>query len=322
MANVYTRSVFKLREDGIFMTPDLLGTTNSVTFKGHRVDLTFPDSNEAFHDDQYPEAAKRQMAFGLHPNMAQEIRVDVFFDDVELGPSLEGQGPVCFEGRRLAGEFVTAFVGQVRVHLNHDWLGTSIDEPELVTGATSLFNADSGERYTVSHAEFPGCVHNVEHLDLSTELLDDILAHLAADEDPPLSYSLLFDARYMARVRRPPDLRLAVLLAAIAVEMETRQALEIVCPEDSRPLLDVLFSNPRDYTMAAVSHLDKTAKAVCGRSLREEDRPLYNRADKLFQVRNAIAHGKGSAPSDSEMWDAVNAGMSVYGWLLGLTGGV
>jgi hypothetical protein len=72
-----------------------------------------------------------QKALGLHPNMVQIVQVEVFFENVELGPSFEGQGPVCFEGRRLAGEFVTAFVGQVRVHLNQDWLGTSIDEPEL-----------------------------------------------------------------------------------------------------------------------------------------------------------------------------------------------
>jgi hypothetical protein len=160
----------------------------------------------------------------------------------------------------------------------------------------------------------------VEHLDLSTELLHDILTRLSAEEEPPLSYTLLYDARYMARVRRPPDLRLAVLLSAIAVEMEIKQALEHICPDDGRPLLDALFSNPRDYSVAVVSHLDKTAKAVCGRSLRDEDRALYNRADKLFQVRNTIAHGKSSQPSDTEMWEAVNAGLGAYGWLMTLTG--
>ena len=150
---------------------------------------------------------KRDGAFGIHETstisngdravvarMVQQVRVEVFFNDVEVEPSLPHQGALCAEGRRLAGEFVTAVVGYIRVNLNHDWLGTSTDEPELVNGRTTLFDADSGERFSVSQGEFPGCVHSIEHADLTAELLDDILTDIAAEESLSLSKMLIFDA--------------------------------------------------------------------------------------------------------------------------------
>ena len=60
MANVYTRSDFQLREDGIYVTADLLGQSRTVTFRGNKVVLTIPGTDDAFFDEQYPDAQTRR----------------------------------------------------------------------------------------------------------------------------------------------------------------------------------------------------------------------------------------------------------------------
>ena len=97
--------------------------------------------------------------------------------------------------------------------------------------------------------------------------------------------------------------------------MEIKQSLTAICPEASRALLSALL----DTRVPIVSHLDTTAMAVCGRSLKADHPELYTQARRLFQVRNAIAHGKSSQSSDTEMREAVNAAIAVYHWLKGLT---
>jgi hypothetical protein len=329
VANVYTRSVFQLRESGIYVTAATLGQRGAVTFQGKKVVLTIPDADDAFWDEQYP-GIPRGGAFGLlrmppgerEPAVARtvkQLRVEVFFNDVEVG-DFPKEMVICSKGAQVAREFVTGFIEYARAMLHHDWLGTSIDRPELI-GDTSLFDADSEARFQVGQGEFHyRSPFFDQQTNVSPELLDRILADLAADGFPPFSRRLLYDALYLTRTRHPPDFRLAVFSAAVAVEMQIKQTLEAMCHDEGRALLDALFNNPRDYSVAIVSHLDKTAMAVCGRSLRSEDRELWKRANALFEVRNAIAHGNDPQPSDDDMWGAVLAALDVYRWLLALTG--
>lgn len=71
--------------------------------------------------------------------------------------------------------------------------------------------------------------------------------------------------------------------------------------------------------MAAASLFDKGLKAVCGKSLREEDRNLYKAIDLLFQDRNKIAHrgGAGLSPDDT-LKEHIRSAKSVFKWLDGI----
>jgi hypothetical protein len=56
------------------------------------------------------------------------------------------------------------------------------------------------------------------------------------------------------------------------------------------PVLDWALDNPRDVFEQAAGLFDKTAKAVTGRSLREENGAIYKGVVALFEDRNRVAH--------------------------------
>jgi hypothetical protein len=105
--------------------------------------------------------------------------------------------------------------------------------------------------------------------------------------------ALIREARNRAQARRP------ILMAAIACEVKVKQRLRDLVSAEARKLLDIIIDNPRDVTYQAVALFGKGLEAVCGRSLSKEDRALYSKIDKLFQVRNKIAH-EGLIPVDHE----------------------
>jgi hypothetical protein len=90
--------------------------------------------------------------------------------------------------------------------------------------------------------------------------------------------ALIADAKYLASLSDPPQLREAVLLAAIACEVTIKQTLRAACSNAARPVLDWALDNPRDVSEQAAGLFDKTAKAVTGRSLREENKAVHKGA--------------------------------------------
>jgi hypothetical protein len=136
--------------------------------------------------------------------------------------------------------------------------------------------------------------------------------NLEAGRRPDLADQMLADALYFAD-RDEPELPRAVLFAAIACELNIKHILLSKASAEKRPLVDALLGNPRDFSMQVTGLFDKALKATLGRSLREDNRPLFNLVNKLFESRNKIAH-EGQTPDD-KLSEYIRAASDVFQWL-------
>ncbi|MGH2682714.1 MAG: hypothetical protein ACRDIX_05725 [Actinomycetota bacterium] len=131
-----------------------------------------------------------------------------------------------------------------------------------------------------------------EETALSSQDFENLAPSLAGLIEPPEPETLLSQARGLLIHQRGKVVQpeLAVLLAAVAAEVKAKRTWEAVVSPETQPLLDVLFKNPRAFPQSAIDLFDKVARAVAGRSLREERRNAYKQLERLFELRNAVAH--------------------------------
>ncbi|MFN7937451.1 MAG: hypothetical protein U0R19_29255 [Bryobacteraceae bacterium] len=101
----------------------------------------------------------------------------------------------------------------------------------------------------------------------------------------------------------PANRQYSVLMAAIACEVKVKDTLRSGSSSAS----------PRDRGGVA-SLFDKAMMALMGRSLRLEDRDLYKRVDRLYQLRNRIAH-VGEIPCEATTREAIDTARSAFEWL-------
>ena len=137
--------------------------------------------------------------------------------------------------------------------------------------------------------------------------------HLSAGDEPPMAEILLADAVYLAAEQHPDPGR-AVLTAAIALEVRVKEVLREGASPEALPVVDLMLNGYRDWPQPAAALLDKAMKAVLGHSLRDEQREIYQQVDRLFQVRNEIAH-KGTIPSSKDASDLVDNARAAFAWL-------
>jgi hypothetical protein len=109
-------------------------------------------------------------------------------------------------------------------------------------------------------------------------------------DGPDAISSLLAQAKYLVRSVRDPQPGLAILLAAVACEARVKEVLLERASPATKPLLDTLLRKPRIFQEPALELFGEVSKAVLGKSLREDDRPLWKKIDELFQARNKMAH--------------------------------
>lgn len=139
-------------------------------------------------------------------------------------------------------------------------------------------------------------------------------AQQALRDGPDAISSLLAQARYLVRSVRDPQPGLAILLAAVACEARVKEILLERASPATKPLLDTLLRKPRIFQEPALELFGEVSKAVLGKSLREEDRPLWKKVDELFQARNKMAHVADRPPLEKarELVFAANEAME---WL-------
>lgn len=314
---------FELPGLGLWLANEALGSSVSSATGNHQITLEFPARDDDFGLDQDRGGAFAGHGAGTGIEGATGVRVvrvrvetDASFGFAEYEAASGRYEPAhrLVEALMNVGrDFTTAFVRQARGR-GHHWMGTSADRAER-TWVTDLYDLGLGKRIPVG----PGILFESHVLDLSQRVTPDVAQALAegAGEQrvPPLAEELLADAKYLSWIRRPVDLRLGVLLAAIACEAKIKQTLTRLADDARSPLLDLVLDNPRDVTVATVVHLDKTAKAISGRSLRDENGVLWKAAIKLFEARNRIAHGKAEQPTEDEMTSAVRAAVDIFEWI-------
>lgn len=123
---------------------------------------------------------------------------------------------------------------------------------------------------------------------------NSIVSQIEQDVGIELEEELLADARFIGWPPKDPYYRLATVLAAMACELKIKNTLVRLARPDQQELVEFILKNYRDVAYALIHLYDSGLKAVCGRSLREDDRELYKRINELFEIRNAIVHRGGT----------------------------
>lgn len=139
---------------------------------------------------------------------------------------------------------------------------------------------------------------------LTPEKSGNIASQIEQGREIELSEGILADARFMGWPAKNPYYRQAIVLAAMACELKVKDTIRRLAKPSQEELVRLILESPRDVTLAAIFLYSKGLKAVYGRSLKEDNRELYNRIDELLQIRNAIIHKGGSCkhtPADDDI---------------------
>ncbi len=137
---------------------------------------------------------------------------------------------------------------------------------------------------------------------------------IVSSEPPPSAEQFLADARYLAHWATAPAYEHAVIAAAAACEMRAKEVLRAITEGQALSVVNFLLDNPRSFPHAARELFSGVAKAVAGRSLRDENRDLFKKLVSLFEMRNKLAH-RGTVLTESESADHVRTAIAVFGWL-------
>jgi hypothetical protein len=215
-----------------------------------------------------------------------------------------------------AASVLGSFLTWVRTTCGQFWLGLA-GEPSPLVWSSELRDHE-GNRIPIGYpALMTRGMVGAEKISLSSQETSAIIDRIERGYEPSLHEIFLADAAYIARESLWRNMRQAVLMAAISCEVAVKQRLRKGASAEQRELVELVLSNPRDVSLAAVSLFDKACKVVIGRSLREENLELYKRVDKLFQDRNKIAHRGGPELADDTLAEHVNTAREALKWLSG-----
>jgi hypothetical protein len=323
---------------GVLVGEPMLGCTVASTIQGNEVDLTFPASDDDFGLSGGCFGNYALEGHGLVPGprtaqMVKIFRVRVYFqapfgigdypvkDGKPVGadvssPLFEDQLSLTNRAHELLESFATEVMSTARLApFDQYWIGTSVGLTRLI-GHRDYFDVDSDAEipyHSVKWDSLRGVIDGDRPLD--SELMDSILRRVSEGEAPNFAKIILTDAHFLGRVRLPPDRRMSVVLATVAVETHIQEVLRQVCPPGSERLLELLTASPRDFSVAIFSHLDKTLDALVGRSLKREYRETWRAVVKLFELRNRIVHGGSNEVTEDETIASVQAAFSTFEWL-------
>lgn len=174
-----------------------------------------------------------------------------------------------------------------RVEGRQHWLGIA-REPVEGIGWGDLIDVDANEVLPVDkYLERSGTLRIVERVQvIQPDQVHQLADALKEPQTMMLPEAMLADAFYYSSDAEPPDQPRALLIAAVACEVKIKESLRGRVAPEAADLLELAIRNTRP----TVALFGKVCKAVIGRSLSEENRPLNNKVDNLFEGRNALAH--------------------------------
>jgi hypothetical protein len=326
---------FHFEVPDLWIDGDLRGFSENATREGFTMRLTFPRDPSDFaireHDGWTRFVVSGRIEDGQAGRSAEAVDLVRISVDCTLpfGPDDIGQGRRPFESVFREGVGVLQGAADVSRELLHDylelirtehgqsWLGLTTSRPR-VASLTKVFEKETGRQVMIGYNDRIA-VMTIQSVDEALSLAEhrSALARASVAEPPSLQRSLIADAEYLGLWSEPLQPREAVLLAAIACEVTIKQTLRVVCSADARPVLDWALDNPRDVSQQAAGLFDKTAKAVVGRSLREEHKAVYKGIEALFTDRNAVAH-RGAEIGEVAMHKHLAHAKFALGWASGL----
>lgn len=96
----------------------------------------------------------------------------------------------------------------------------------------------------------------------------------------------------------------------LGLDLLARHALEW----QLQPLIEIMLTSPRDFTVAVKALFHGVMRAAVGRSLHQENADLFNEVNALFEARNRLAH-RGELPTEEVARRAVAAAVGAFEWL-------
>jgi hypothetical protein len=248
-------------------------------------------------------------------DVEDELSAEDFPDGEQAVWPIDHALAVFDRANQLARKELDSFREWARIGGNYR-MGLSHEEPPF-SGVQVLVDLDADERIPIGYPRVSSVLvgYTTEQRDALPSVAE-MVALVQSDQPPDLAETLLADVRAMSW----PDLSAArdhqriVLIAAIACEVKVKQRLREVSSPERAPLLDVILSNPRDVTQSVPQLLHKVCKGVTGTSLSDADNDLYGAVERLFTLRNDVAH-RGRVPSEDQGRAAVSTAVRLFAWL-------
>lgn len=233
--------------------------------------------------------------------------------DVEVDADIDTAGTPVEVGLRVRPAYLAAVTVATRLfdemRIIQPWLGLVGQSAE--PAAFAVRNATTGAQLAV---------RRVDDRDRALIVASDWLtperaAAAIRGEGLDSAAALLAQARYLAHWAPDRHPGLAVLLAAVACEARAKATLlDAAEPGPARALVEVLLRESRIFQQPAYELFGQVARAILGKSLKDDDRPLFNTVTELFTARNAVAH-RGDVPGADKAADLVRAAINAFAWL-------
>lgn len=288
-----------------YIEPDLAGLPLRHTFNGLEVELSFPSITYPLPAPGYFNAApfddKERKPDQLMPAY---FDAQVFFTVGDNPESLDYRS--AFQSA-MDSLFTAATRISDSLRIIQPSVGLPGDSPEALE--CSAIDLDTNEKIMIPVPIGRGIGMVIGYPALSAKRAQEALR-----DGPDATSSLLAQARYLVVAVRDPQPGLAVLLAAVACEAHAKEVLLDRVDATAKPLLEVFLHRPRIFQEPALALFGEVARAVLGRSLRDDDQILWKKIDLLFQARNKMAH-VADRPSIEKARELVFAAKQAMEWL-------
>lgn len=313
------RSEFYFAMEDLLVARETLGARIEFQRDGYTVQVRIPsDAKEFFPKRKNLDAIGRNWR-GVAGDPHQRVNVLI------LQVVITGEGPVsaadcerlgdeaigkaieyCDRAAAVAEAVTSELVDWTRLR-GQAWLGLHGERPNRLPIEQHI-DEDSGDRLPTGTTREMGVIIASPPESAIDPAFVASLERLLGDDrlELPIAATLLADALHF-RLADPPDAQRAVLFAAIACEVKAGEVLLA----DRR-------SRKSEKPKIVADLFDRRVKNAVGRSLLTDNAELHGRIEKLFQLRNGIAH-RGEKPATVDAKDVVAAAEDLFGWLAAVT---
>lgn len=287
-----------------WITPDLAGKQLSTTVEGHTVRISFPE--RATDEIAQPGYNRRRGSDALNPEAVSPV-----YFTATLDWEIAGTGESSEDRESLKQGIEALRAGSTRLTDGIRLLQPSSGLAGEAPPAESLHieNIETGEPI-----DLPVPPNRSPPMAVGYPNVDSAKVERALEYGISTPEILLAQAAYWAIWTADPKPGVAVLLAAMACESRARDVMAKRVDPEMEPLLDVLFDKPWIFQRPAIDLFHHVAKAVLGRSLKDDDQALWKQVVRLFELRNEMAH-EANEPSRSDVGPLVAASYGVFEWL-------
>lgn len=324
------RAVTNFQCHELWILPDCAGKEFTGKRDIYDVKIKFPNKPDEFTPTDEPETVRIpsfSKAPGTFGNRGEIYQVHVFRVEVDFDSELNGlhkppnnasteQKQAFFDSGEtqwkpayeVAQQVAELFLQWARATTGQPWLGIA-SEPAHQYGRSHLIDIDSSVRIG-SWGPMQKVTGRSDLLAADVSQIESAAIGALSNTPTPVALTLLADAKSLADDDSVPDNSRAVLAAATACEIKTKQTIRSLAPAAGKDAVELLLK--KQSSLGPL--LDETLKAVAGKSLRTEKPDLFRQVNDLVTTRNLIVH-RGSSVNENETRRMLSTAMSLFDWL-------